>query len=82
MAANTPHPKATIPTVTIAVDRSGRGCEAFSESGDPLRDSQPELAEALDDGTIPARYDRRAVAQDTLDRVLLRAEQLGVVRFR
>ena len=48
---------------------------------DAWRDRIYELEAAIDDGLLDARYDRRHLAFEMFDRMLVRAEKLGVLRF-
>lgn len=75
MARRDPRPPTVIPTLDVSPEDYGDGCIYGVAPG------QEELDEAFDLGLVDGRYDRRHLAADTLDRMLVRAEKLGVLRF-
>ncbi len=75
MAARDPRPPTAIPVIEVDPAGYGGDCNYF------ILPNQIELEEAADRGIIPARYDWRDQAVETLDRVLAQAAKLGVVRF-
>ncbi len=77
MAARTPHPKATLPVLTIDPSDFGDECRY-----DLLVPGQTELDACFDLGLLDPRFDRRGEARQILDRLLVRGEKLGVLRFR
>lgn len=77
MAARRPHPPATIPTLEVSADDFGSECFY-----DLLVPGQSELDACFDKGLLDRGLDRRHEARAILDRLLVRGEKLGVVRFR
>ncbi|MCB9682241.1 MAG: alkaline phosphatase family protein [Alphaproteobacteria bacterium] len=75
MAARQPRAPTTLPVVDIDPADFTGGCYAYIDPG------QPELERLFDMGILDARLDRRALTMEVVDRVLLRAEKLGLVRL-
>ncbi|MCB9665655.1 MAG: alkaline phosphatase family protein [Alphaproteobacteria bacterium] len=75
MARRDPRRPAPIPTLDVSKEQYGNECFYLRHPG------QEELEQAADLGLILPCYDRRAEDGEVVDRVMARAEKLGVVRF-